>query len=162
MAERRRRWYDRPFREVQRSAAYEADVLAWANEQAALVRAGKFAQLDIEHVADEEEDVGKSERRELESRVAALMAQLLKWRFQPANQSKNWERTIREQRKRVVKKLKETPSLAPLLSDPAWIDGAWGDAVTAALAETGLDALPENCPWSIVDQVLVDGWFPHA
>ncbi|MBP2171074.1 hypothetical protein J2125_004266 [Erwinia toletana] len=48
---------------------YETDVLAWSTEQAALLRAGKFSQIDIEHIAEEIEDVGKSEKRELESRI---------------------------------------------------------------------------------------------
>lgn len=41
--------------------AYEADIITWANEQAALLRSGKFTALDIEHIADEIEAVGKSE-----------------------------------------------------------------------------------------------------
>lgn len=31
--------------------AYQADVVAWANEQAALIRASKFDQLDLEHIS---------------------------------------------------------------------------------------------------------------
>ena len=44
---------------------YETDLNAWANEQARLLRAGRFDLLDIEHIAGEIEDVGKSEQREL-------------------------------------------------------------------------------------------------
>jgi hypothetical protein len=40
---------------------YEADVVAWAKEQAELIRAGQFDLLDIDHIAEEIEDVGKSE-----------------------------------------------------------------------------------------------------
>ena len=53
---------------------YETDVIAWAIEQACLLRAGKFATLDIEHIAEEIEDVGKSEQRELASRMTVLLA----------------------------------------------------------------------------------------
>ncbi len=88
------------------------------------------------------------------------MAHLLKWRFSPSARSRRWKRTIREQRKRVAQKLRETPSLAPLLSDRAWIDGAWGDAVTAAPSETGLDAMRDTCPFSFDDHALKEGWFP--
>ncbi len=62
---------------------YEKDVVAWAWEQAALLRAGKFASIDIEHIAEEIEDVAKTESRELRSRLAVLLAHLLKWQFQP-------------------------------------------------------------------------------
>lgn len=60
---------------------YEQDIVAWANQQAAFIRAGRFDLLDLEHIADEIEDVGKSERRELISRMAELLAHLLKWHF---------------------------------------------------------------------------------
>jgi hypothetical protein len=58
---------------------YEKDVVAWASEQAALLRAGQFSAIDVEHIAQEIEDVGKSEKRELASRMAVLLAHLLKW-----------------------------------------------------------------------------------
>ena len=48
---------------------YEADVVAWAQEQAALLRAGRFSEIDIANIAEEIEDVGKSEKRELASRL---------------------------------------------------------------------------------------------
>ena len=137
---------------------YDQDVMAWAAEQARLLRAGRFDQLDIEHIADEIEDVGKSEKRDLASRMAVLLAHLLKWQHQPARRGASWERTMREQRKQVLRKLKETPSLGPLLSDPDWVEGAWADAVTLAVGE-GLDAFPEACPWRLAD-VLADGWLP--
>ena len=49
--------------------SYERDVVAWANEQARRLRAGEFHRLDIEHIADEIEDVGKSEQQELVNRM---------------------------------------------------------------------------------------------
>ncbi len=101
--------------------------------------------------------MGKSEKRELASRMAVLLAHLLEWQVQPVRRSASWDRTIREQRKQVLRKLNETPSLRPLLSDPEWGEGAWGDAVTLAISETGLDAFPEACPWLLTD-VLEDGW----
>ena len=47
------------------SVAYEKDIVAWANEQASFIRAGRFDLLYLEHIAEEIEDVGKSEQREL-------------------------------------------------------------------------------------------------
>ena len=64
---------------------YEADIISWANEQAAFIRSGRFDLLDLEHIADEIEDVGKSEQRELESRMAILVAHLIKWQFQSSH-----------------------------------------------------------------------------
>jgi len=70
--------------------SYETDIVAWTNEQAQLVRAGRFELLDLEHIAEEIEDVGKSEQRELASRMTILLAHLLKWQFQPEQQGRSW------------------------------------------------------------------------
>lgn len=74
---------------------YEQDVVAWAQEQAALLREGKFSAVDVEHIADEIEDVGKSEQRELSSRMAVLLADLLRWQYQPGRRGSSWQRTIK-------------------------------------------------------------------
>jgi len=60
------------------ATTYDKDVILWSQEQARLLRAGRFAELDIEHLADEIEDVGKSEKRELANRMAVLLAHFLK------------------------------------------------------------------------------------
>ena len=135
------------------NTAYETDIVAWANEQAALLRAGKLSQLDIERIADEVEDVGKSEERELASRMAVLLSHLLKWRFQPERRSRSWRDTIGGQRVAIARRLAKTPSLRPDLQDPEWMSDVWTDARTKAIDETGLSEFPAVCPWSN-DQVL--------
>ena len=100
--------------------SYETDVAAWANQQAWLIRNRKFELLDIEHLAEEIEDVSKSEQRELASRMAVLIAHLLKWQFQPERSGKSWELTIRNQRKAIERHLKQVPSLKPNLKDAEW------------------------------------------
>ena len=40
--------------------AYDEDVFAWAFEQARFLREGRFDLLDIEHLADEIDDVWKT------------------------------------------------------------------------------------------------------
>lgn len=130
------------------TVTYDTDIVAWANEQAALLRAGKFSALDIEHIADEVEDVGKSEKRELANRMAVLLAHLLKWRFQPARRSKSWQRTIREQHRAIGLHFEEVPSLKATLRDGRWFAAVWSDAVVKAIDETGLEDFPEDCPWT--------------
>src|ERR1700734_3336055 len=88
------------------TTSYDKDVILWSQEQARLLRAGRFAELDVEHLADEIEDVGKSEKRELASRVAVLLAHLLKWRVQPKNRGASWQATINDQRKRIALAIK--------------------------------------------------------
>jgi hypothetical protein len=141
------------------ASKYKDDVIAWSNEQAAFLRAGNFAALDIEHIADEVEDVGKSEQRELETRMALLLAHLLTWQFQPVRRGTSWQTTIRTQRKGVNIRLCRTPSLKADLTDDEWWDVIWGDAVYQAEKETGLKDLPRTCPWTI-EQIMDAGFLP--
>ncbi|TRW90315.1 DUF29 domain-containing protein [Candidatus Methylobacter oryzae] len=97
--------------------SYETDVIAWANEQAAFIRAGRFDMLDLENIADEIEDVGKSEQREFMSHLAGLIAHLLKWQYQEGFRSKSWKRTINYKRKELSYNLKKTPSLKSRITD---------------------------------------------
>lgn len=140
--------------------AYEKDVVAWATEQAALLRAGDFSDLDVEHIAEEIEDVGKSEQRELASRMAVLLAHLLKWTYQPDRRGASWQRTITAQRKEILYSLTETPSLKIKLNDAAWLDMAWAKALAQATVETELEVFPENNPWKI-ESVLELDFYPH-
>jgi len=139
--------------------SYDTDVMAWANEQARLLRAGRFDALDIEHIADEIEDVGKSEQRALASRMAVLLAHLLKWQLQPERRGASWEITVRNQRKAITLHLKQVPSLKAKLDDAEWWDVVWGDAISQAANETGLGDFPESCPWTF-DQVMNPDFWP--
>ncbi len=143
-----------------KASRYDKDVIAWSQEQAQLLRSGRFSELDIEHLAEEIEDVGKSEQRELASRMAVLLAHLLKWQYQPGRRGANWQVTIKAQRAGIERRLAKTPSLQASLADPDWWADAWGDAVVAAASETGLGSFPETCPWG-VDQVLSTDWLPE-
>lgn len=139
---------------------YESDIVAWANEQARLLRAGRFDLLDREHLAEEIEDVGRSEQRELASRMAVLLAHLLKWRYQPERRGSSWQRTIKERRRGISYRLDETPSLKAKLNEAKWWDSVWADAVSQAVQETDLEYFPEICPWT-ASEVLNSEWLPE-
>jgi hypothetical protein len=144
-----------------KTADYDVDIIAWAERQARLLRAGRLDALDIEHIAEEIEDVGKSEQRELASRMAVLLAHLIKWRHQPERRGHRWETRIRTQRSRIARRLRRTPSLARCLDDPDWWADAWDDALDQATRETGLPGLPATCPWGR-DEILAEEWLPEA
>ena len=130
------------------SAIYDKDLYTWSLEQAALLRAGQFKQIDLEHIIEEIEDMSKSERRALQSFLETLLMHLLKWQLQPAYQGRSWKFTIIEQRKRIESHLQENPGLKSKLSE--LIEKAYDYAVTGAVRETGLniDVFPAQCPWS--------------
>jgi len=140
---------------------YEDDVIAWSREQAALLRDRRFALLDLEHLADEIEDVGKSEQRELESRLIRLLAHLLKWQYQAERRGNGWRRTIAVQRRDIDWRLRQSPSLKHRLGDQDWLGVVWDNAVVQAIEETGLDLFPESCPWNLLEQILDPDWLPE-
>ena len=141
-------------------ASYKGDILLWSQQQAQALRNRRYEDLDIEHLADEIEDVGKSEKRELASRMAALLAQLLKWRFQSNLRSNSWRATIRLQRRRIALALKATPSLMTGMRDEDWREIVWLDAVALAAKETGRpeDDFPDSNPWSFERARDPDYW----
>lgn len=141
------------------SKLYEGDVVAWAYEQAALLRSGEFDRIDALNIAEEIEAVARSEKRELASRFAVLLCHLLKWRFQPALRSQSWQRTMRDQRAAIASHLAKMPGLNPLLDNEEWLAQAFNDAVLLASEQTGLDEFPDPCPWTI-QQILDPDFLP--
>lgn len=139
-------------------ASYEEDLYTWSLEQASLLRAGKFDQIDLDHIIEEIEDMSKSERRALQSFLETLLMHLLKWQYQPAYQGRSWKFTIIEQRKRIESHLQENPGLKSKL--PELIEKAYGYAVTGAVRETGLavNVFPQQCPWSYEQFTNPDFW----
>ena len=142
------------------AAAYDEDFFAWTQEQARLLRAGEFAQLDIENVAEELESMGRSDRREIESRLEVLLMHLLKWQVQVRHRSPGWIGTIREQRRRIGKLLRDSPSLRTAV--PQLIPEAYTEALDKAAQETGLveTTFPSKCPFT-PEQILDEGFLPQ-
>ena len=138
---------------------YDTDFYAWANEQAALLRAGKLAAADIENIAEEIESMGKGEKRELISRLTVLLQHLLKWQFQPVRRGSSWETTIIVQRNDLTDHLEDNPSLRAKLDEA--IKRAYRDAFFIASDETALpkETFPPVCPWSF-EQIMDAAFWP--
>ncbi len=130
---------------------YEGDVVAWAREQVALMKAGRFSELDLENVIEEIDDVAKRERRELKSRMAILIAHLLKHKYQPEKLTPSWAATVRIQRRSIAALLDQMPSLKPVLHDTAWFGGAYDDGLLVAIQETQLETFPSVCEWTVAE-----------
>ena len=143
------------------AALYDQDFYAWTQTTAALIRAGKWHDLDPEALAEEIESLGKSQHRELGSRLDVLVLHLLKWCYQPLERSGSWRRTIRTQRRELRRLLQQNPSLRPLV--PSAVEDGYPDARLDAGDETGLPLVtfPEACPWTPA-QVLAEDFWPEA
>jgi hypothetical protein len=140
---------------------YDRDFYGWANEQAALLRAGQLSAADIDNIAEEIESMGRAERRALVSRLTMLLLHLLKWRFQPSLRGTSWRATIRIQRRDLADHLADNPSLQSVLGEA--IARAYGNAAIEAEAETGLSpaTFPADCPWAF-EQVMDAAFWPEA
>jgi len=125
-------------------AGYEADFALWAESQAAALRDGRFADLDLPNLSEEIDALGRRDRRELRSRLTTLSVHLLKLLYQPERASGSWRGTIVEQATRIGELLEDSPSLLQHVA--AFTDSAYGNARRQAAAETGLpiETFPEQ------------------
>ena len=145
------------------SAIYEADLALWAKEQADALRRHASSEhasneIDWKNVAEEIEAVGRSERREIRSRLEVLLIHLLKWRYQPELRSGSWYGSIREARHQLENVLKDSPSLVSLPGEH--LPEAYAYARVKAMEETSLRNLPDACPWAI-EEVLAAKFLPE-
>jgi hypothetical protein len=130
---------------------YDQDFNAWTEQQAELLRAGRWAELDVQHLIDEIESMRRSERRELVNRLVILMLHLLKWRYQPALRGNSSRLSVKEQRIRLTSHLDDNPSLKSFLDEA--ILRAYRLAVIEAQKQTGLPeaTFPERCPFTFAE-----------
>jgi hypothetical protein len=136
-------------------SAYDTDFYAWAQRQAQALRAKDWGSLDLKHLAEEVEDLRKTERRGVRSQLRLILSHLLKWVYQPEKRTESWRSIIANGRVLVQEDLEDLPSLAPELETlAAW---AYPRARRDAVKDTSLPlaTFPEVCPWS-VEQVLAE------
>jgi hypothetical protein len=142
------------------SVAHDTDLAAWALETARALREGRVSEVDMDEVAEELEEMARSNRRELVSRLSVLLAHLMKWRHQPERRSRSWHATVTRQRQEVAALLAESPSLRSVLGT-AFEEG-YQRGVRLAASETGLpeESFPAGCPFP-VDRALDPGFWPE-
>ena len=129
-------------------------------EQARLLRSGEWKAVDVEHLAEEIEDMGKSLRREWESRLKVLIVHLLKWVFQPELRGISWQLTIQEQRDQLHELLADNPSLKNQMT--ASLERTYPRAVKRTALETSLieETFPTECPFRLED-ILNESFWPN-
>jgi hypothetical protein len=91
-------------------AVYEQDWFAWVIDNAELLRQGRFSEIDSQHIAEELEDMGKSERHALASHLKVLITHQLKWQYQPPFRGVSWQLVIDNARDEIAELLEESPS----------------------------------------------------
>jgi hypothetical protein len=140
------------------TVAYDQDFYAWAKWNAELMRRGKLSEIDTERIAEELENMGKTQKRELVSRLAVLLTHMLKWQYQPDRRSDSWVSTIVTQRTEILLLMEDSPSLAHDVDSS--IEKGYRFAKDRAAREMGVskNGFPESCPYSFHQVVTEDFW----
>jgi len=134
--------------DVNQQKLYDIDYLKWIETTVENLRVGDYSHIDWENLIAEIEDMGRSERRSLESNFVVVLMHLLKWEFQPDQRSSSWKASIVEHRRRIRKSLQDSPSLKPYLEEV--FSECYSDAIEQASAETGLslETFPQLCVYT--------------
>ncbi len=145
--------------DIDQQKLYDKDYLKWIKTTVEKLQAGDYSNIDWENLIAEIEDMGRSERRSLESNLVIVIMHLLKWEFQPDQRSGSWKSSIAEHRRRIRKSLQDSPSLKPYLEEV--FSECYSDAVEQASAETGLsiETFPQLCVYTSAE-VLDSNFLP--
>jgi hypothetical protein len=137
---------------------YDRDLTLWAKDTAQLLRERRWDAIDWEHLIDEVEDLGKSERSAIASQMERIMVHLLKWQYQPQRRSDSWLDSINDGRSQIRRKIEDSPSLRSYSEQV--LEKEYVRARREAARQTGLEisVFPELCPF-IIEQVIED-WLP--
>lgn len=93
---------------------YEQDLQLWIKQTIDQLQNRQFEELDLENLIEELQDLGKSEKRVLESNLMVLLVHLLKLKVQydvPNMMKGSWYDSVDEHRQRLQDDLSQTPSL---------------------------------------------------
>jgi len=134
-------------------ALYETDFVEWTAQTAGLLRDGRLDEVDLEHVAEEIEDLGKSDQRAVRSHLSRLLKHQIKRQIQPERDGPSWRESITTSREELGYLLADSPSLRRFLEKN--LQGIYRRALKDALFETGLKSagLPRDCPYAL-DELL--------
>lgn len=136
---------------------YDTDFVEWTARTAQLLREGRFEEVDLENLAEEVEDLGKSDRSAVRSQLARMLLHLVKERIQPERSGASWRASIVGGRLEIDIKLEDSPSLRRHLQEN--LQKIYRRAVRDALQETNLTErareldIPKDCPYTL-DELL--------
>lgn len=145
---------------------YEDDFYAWTQYQAEVLRTLRTRdnRFDRERLAEEIEDLGKSERDAVHSQVRRILAHFLKLACSPARKPRfDWAGSILEARAALDDKLSPTLRRDPEETLRRLYAVAREQAAVDLLKygeRDAADSLPLGCPYTI-DQILTEDWYPE-
>ena len=150
---------------MQDGPRYEDDFYAWTQYQAEVLRTLPTAdnRFDREHLAEEIEDLGKSERDTVRSQVQRILIHFLKLAYSPAHDPRfDWIDSIIDARSDLADKL--SPTLRRDVE--AELTRIYRIAQKRAAVQlqrygerTAAESLPAECPYTL-EEILAEDWYP--
>ena len=143
------------------SKLYSTDFSTWISQTAQLLRERRWHDIDVANLIDEVEDLGKSERRAIDSQLTRLLLHLLKWQYQPQRRSDSWLDSITDARTQIDLAIKDSPSLKGYPAEQ--LEESYRRARRQAAIQTKLEisVFPQTCQYSL-DLVVADDWLPEG
>jgi hypothetical protein len=141
-----------------RAASYARDFNEWTQAQARALRGRSAADLDWENLAEEIESLGRSDQREVKSRLTTLLVHRLKRRHQAEKRSDSWADRIARERMDLPFIFGQSPSLAKFAE--AAFPKAYRLARSEAARQTRLPirTFPPEPSFSVDDALDPDFW----
>jgi len=141
------------------STLYDQDFYAWLGNNAHLLREGRLNGIDAVHLAEELEDMGRSQKRAIASHLRVLLSHLLTWRYQPDRRCVSWRLSIRNARDQIEAIVEDSPSLRREL--PEVVSREYQKARKYAADETGLplESFSEQAPFA-PERIFDDDYLP--
>ncbi|QQE67133.1 hypothetical protein GFS31_38450 [Leptolyngbya sp. BL0902] len=144
------------------STLYEVDFYEWLQHTVEAIKHRNFDQVDWDNLIEEVESMGRSEKRELKSRLLVILEHLLKlifWDSEKPQNARGWRNTVIEQRNQVDLILEDSPSLKPWLAE-IFVD-SYAKARQHILQKSGLpgEMFPIQPPFPL-ENVLNTDWLP--
>ena len=90
---------------------YLVDFNSWIHQTVQLLRQRQWHEVDVEHLIEEIEELGKSERRAIASQLTRLLLHLLKWKYKSQRRSDSWLDSITDARTQIELTIEDSPSL---------------------------------------------------
>jgi len=138
---------------------YEIDDSQWLEETVSLLRNHQFSQLDLEHLIEELEDLGKEKKNAVASLLEQVIRHLLLlqyWTKEAEYNTIHWQEEIYNFRTQLKRKM--TANLRNYLEEE--LNSIYQDALGFVKIKTVNTVIfPSQCPYSL-EQLLDRSWLP--
>lgn len=135
---------------------YDRDFNLWVEETLKAIKNRDFENMDWDNLLDEIDDMGKSEKRSLESYLQRLIEHILKlryWESEKERNSKHWQSEIINFRNLIKRLLKRNPSFN------RYMDNVYQELFQDAIARLKIEFEIPSDSFVELEAILKDDYF---